>query len=72
MVEHKRAGRKPAPATEHEPAGSAALKLVGTRFTRSQFARIKHFCTDEETSVRAMFLAAVAEYMQRKGYELGE
>jgi hypothetical protein len=67
----KKAGAPPA-APAPEAASTPQLKMVSTRLTRRQWRQIKDFALDEETTVQALFVSALAEKMARKGITLEE
>jgi hypothetical protein len=41
------------------------LKMVSVRFTRAQWRKIKDFALDEDTSIQALIVEALAEKMKR-------
>ena len=44
--------------------------MVSTRLTRRQWRQVKDFALDEETTIQALFVEALAEKMARKGITL--
>jgi hypothetical protein len=70
LFKTKKAPETPAAPTSESPASGPPLKMVSTRLTRRQWRQIKEFALDEETTIQALFVEALAEKMARKGITL--
>jgi len=73
LFKTKKAAAAPGAVPEPEAPTAAAppqLKVVSTRLTRRQWRQIKDFALDEETTIQALFVEALAEKMARKGITL--
>ncbi len=74
LFKTKKAPTTPVAAPEREAPAAAPpqLKMVSTRLTRRQWRQIKDFALDEDTTIQALFVEALAEKMARKGITLDE